>query len=81
MKKKEKEKDLICSNCGSVYPIKYFRNITKIKGFKYAYCFKCMKMTRHQQIEALDLYKEALKRKDPEEFTKKDKILSRVIKY
>jgi len=80
MKKKTKETDLICSNCGNVYPIKYNRQITKIKGFKYAYCFRCMKMTRHQEIISLDLYKKELESKNEEEYTKKDKILSKVIK-
>lgn len=81
MKQKQKEKDLICSNCGNVYPIKHYRNITKIKGFKYVFCFKCMQMTRHQQVESLDLYKEYLKNKNIEEYSKKDKILSKVLKY
>lgn len=81
MKKKQKEKDLICSECGEKYPIKYNKNITKIKGFKYTYCFTCKKMTRHQQIDALDLYKAELKNKLPEEYTKKDKILRKVLKY
>ncbi len=80
MNKKTKETDLICSNCGYIYPIKYNRNITKICGFKYAYCFRCSQMTRHQQTEALDLYKKTLENKPLEEYTKKDKILSRVLK-
>lgn len=80
MDKKVKEKDLVCSKCGYVYPFKYYRNITKIKGFKYLYCFKCKQMTRHQQIEAIDLYKESLENKLPEEYSTKDKILRKVLK-
>ncbi len=80
MKKKEKERDLVCSECGSIYPIKYYRNIVKIKGFKYAYCFKCQEMTRHQSITPVDLYKKELESKLPDEYSTKDKILSKVLK-
>ena len=37
-------------------------------------------MTRHQEIISLDLYKKELESKNEEEYTKKDKILSKVIK-
>lgn len=37
MNKKVKEKDLICSNCGMIYPLKVIRGeIVKIHGFKCA---------------------------------------------
>ncbi len=72
--------DLICSICGNIYPIKVNRQVTKIKGFKYAYCFNCQKVTRHQTVKDADIYKSELERKDPKDYTKKDKILKRALK-
>ena len=72
--------DLICSLCGYVYPIKTNRNVQKIKGFKYAYCFNCQKITRHQSVKDADIYKSELERKSPEEYSAKDKILKRALK-
>ncbi len=80
MKKHQKDKDLICSICGYVYPIKTAKKITKIKGFKYCYCFRCKQITKHQTIDTYDLYLEELKNKTEEELTKKDKILKRALK-
>lgn len=73
MKKENKINDLICSTCGFLYPIKANREVMKIKGFKYAYCFNCRKVTRHQTVKDLDLYKSELIFKDPEEYSKKTK--------
>ena len=50
-----KEKDLICSECGYVYPIKSNRNFVKIKGFKYVYCFRCGEFTKHQTIDSVEM--------------------------
>lgn len=79
-KNKKKEKDLICSECGSIYPFKQFKHIDKIKGFKYAYCFKCKMMTRHQTIDPIDLYVCELEEKDEEELSQKDKIVMKALK-
>lgn len=79
-KNKHKEKDLICSECGSIYPFKQFKKIDKIKGFKYAYCFKCGMMTRHQTIDPIDLYKCELCSKEEDELTTKDKIVIKALK-
>lgn len=79
MNKKIKEKDLICSNCGMVYPLKIRENIIKIHGFKYVYCFGCKMITRHQTIDSIDLYKCELMSKDKGEYTGKDKVLARYL--
>ena len=75
-----KEKDLICSECGYIYPIKNNRNFVKIRGFKYAYCFKCNGYTRHQTIDSVDLYKKDLETKPVELMSGKDKICKRLLK-
>lgn len=73
-----KEKDLICSNCANVYPLKVVRGkIIKIHGFKYAFCFKCRMITRHQTIDSYDLYIKELESKDESEYTGKDKVLAK----
>ncbi len=78
MSKKVKEKDLICGNCGMVYPLKVIRGeIVKIHGFNYAYCFKCRKFSRHQSIDSIDLYICELESKDMSDYSGKDKILSK----
>jgi len=78
--KKIKEKDLICSKCGFVYPFKANVEYDKLKGFKYLYCFKCRMMTKHQTIDAIDLYKAELENKDEDELTKKDRICAKALK-
>lgn len=75
-----KEKDLICSECGFVYPIKSNISYVKIKGFKYVYCFKCQKYTKHQTIDSVDLYIKELETKDFEEMSGKDKVCRRLLK-
>lgn len=77
MKKKVKETDLVCSNCGSVYPLKIRGEVVKIHGFKYAYCFNCQKYTIHQTIQRVDLYIKELEVKDEIDYTGKDKVLAR----
>jgi len=78
--KKVKEKDLICSNCGMVYPFKVVKgDIVKIHGFNYVYCFRCRMMVRHQVIDSFDIYIEDLKSKDEEEYSGKDRVLSRCL--
>ena len=79
MKEKIKEKELMCSECGYIYPIKTARKFVKIKGFKYCYCFRCGLLTKHQTIDPIDLYKEELKNKDYSEMTGKDKIVKKLI--
>lgn len=79
MKHKEKEKDYICNECGYVYPFKVYREYEKIHGFKYTFCFKCNKVTKHQTIDPIDLYKKELELKDYEDFSQKDKIVKRLI--
>lgn len=78
--KKIKEKDLLCSECGYVYPFKQGVKYDKLKGFKYLYCFNCRKITRHQTIDAIDLYKAELESKNEDELTKKDRICARALK-
>lgn len=75
-----KEKDLICSECGYVYPIKSNRKFVKIKGFKYVYCFECGEYTRHQTIDSIDLYKKDLETKPDIDLSGKDKICKRLLK-
>jgi hypothetical protein len=75
-----KEKDLICSECGYVYPIKSNRNFVKIKGFKYVYCFRCGEFTKHQTIDSVDLYKKELETKDTLEMSGKDRICKKLLK-
>ncbi len=75
-----KEKDLICSKCGSVYQIKNNINCIKIKGFKYVYCFKCQEYTKHQTVDAIDLYKKSLETKDVNEMSGKDKVCVRLLR-
>ena len=79
MKEKIKEKELMCSECGYIYPIKTARKFVKINGFKYCYCFRCGLVTKHQTIDPIDLYKEELKNKDYSEMTGKDKIVKKLI--
>ncbi len=77
--KKVKEKDIVCSECGSVYPLKS-NDFIKVHGFKYAYCFKCKMITRHQTTEPIDIYKALLESKDISEYTGKDKVLAKALK-
>lgn len=79
MKNNLKQKDLMCSECGYIYPFKEVRKYVKIKGFKYCYCFRCSQITKHQTIDPLDLYKEELKTKPYEEMTGKDKVVKKLI--
>ncbi len=80
MKHKTKQKDLICSCCGYVYPLKVDIEVQKIKGFKYCYCFRCGQITKHQTIDKFDLYMADLKSKTEEELTQKDKILKKALR-
>ena len=75
-----KEKDFICSECGYVYPIKSNRKYIKIKGFKYVYCFRCGKFTKHQTIDSVDLYMKELETKDYSEMSGKDKVCQRLLR-
>lgn len=75
-----KEKDLLCSECGFVYPIKINIDFVKIKGFKYVYCFECQKFTKHQTIDSVDLYKKELETKNYEEMSGKDKVCRRLLR-
>ncbi len=75
-----KEKDFMCSECGYIYPIRSNRKYVKIKGFKYVYCFKCGKFTKHQTIDSIDLYTKELETKDYSEMSGKDKICQRLLR-
>ena len=81
MSNKVAKSDLMCLRCGNIIPTwNYMGTPRKMFQKKMFYCPKCLKNTKHIELQNIDTYIASLEFKDPETMTEQEKDIYKLIK-